>query len=30
MNDAAYKAGMTKSLKVGSEEGLIGVVTKGR
>lgn len=30
MNDAAYKAGLTSSLKVGSEEGLVGVVTKGR
>ncbi len=30
MNDAAYKAGMTKDLNVGSAEGLVGVVTKGR
>ena len=30
MNDAAYKAGMTKDLNGGSAEGLVGVVTKGR
>lgn len=30
MNDAAYKAGLTKNPKVGSTEGLVGIVTKGR
>jgi inosine/xanthosine triphosphatase len=30
MNDAAYKAGLTKNLNIGSAEGLVGVVTKGR
>lgn len=30
MNEAAYKAGLTKNRKVGSAEGLIGIVTKGR
>jgi len=30
MNEAAYKAGLTKNQKVGSAEGLIGIVTKGR
>ncbi len=30
MNDAAYKAGLTKSSKVGSAEGLVGIMTKGK
>lgn len=30
MNDAALKAGFTNNPKVGSAEGLIGIVTKGR
>lgn len=30
MNEAAYKAGLTKSKKIGSREGLVGIVTKGR
>ncbi len=30
MNDAAFKAGLTKDPKVGSAEGLVGIVTKGR
>lgn len=30
MNQAAYKAGLTDNLKVGSAEGLIGIMTKGR
>lgn len=30
MNDAALKAGLTKNPKVGSAEGLVGIVTKGR
>lgn len=30
MNDAAYKAGLTKNMNIGSAEGLVGVVTKGR
>lgn len=30
MNDAAFKAGLTKNPKVGSAEGLVGIVTKGR
>lgn len=30
MNEAAYKVGLTKNLNVGSAEGLIGVMTKGR
>lgn len=30
MNDAAYKAGLTKNPNVGSAEGLIGIMTKGR
>lgn len=30
MNDAAYKAGLTKNPKIGSTEGLIGIMTKGR
>lgn len=30
MNDAAFKAGLTNDPKVGSAEGLIGIVTKGR
>lgn len=30
MNDAAFKAGLTSNLKVGSAEGLVGIVTKGR
>ena len=30
MNQAAFKAGFTKNPKVGSAEGLIGIVTRGR
>lgn len=30
MNDAALKAGFTDSPKVGSAEGLVGIMTKGR
>ncbi len=30
MNDAAFKAGLTKNKKVGSAEGLVGIMTKGR
>lgn len=30
MNDAAFKAGFTKDPKVGSSEGLVGIMTKGR
>jgi inosine/xanthosine triphosphatase len=30
MNDAAFKAGLTKDKKIGSAEGLVGIVTKGR
>ena len=30
MNDAAHKAGLTKNPKVGSAEGLVGIMTKGR
>jgi len=30
MNEAAYKAGLTKNREVGSAEGLIGIMTKGR
>lgn len=30
MNDAAFKAGFTKDPKVGSAEGLVGIMTKGR
>ncbi len=30
MNDAALKAGLTKNPKVGSAEGLVGILTKGR
>lgn len=30
MNDAAYKAGLTANPKVGSSEGLVGIMTKGR
>ena len=30
MNEAAYKAGLTKNPKVGSAEGLVGIMTKGR
>jgi inosine/xanthosine triphosphatase len=30
MNEAAFKAGLTKNLKVGSAEGLVGIMTKGR
>ena len=30
MNDAALKAGFTKDPKVGSTEGLVGIMTKGR
>lgn len=30
MDEAAYKAGITKNRKVGSAEGLVGIMTKGR
>lgn len=30
MNQAAFKAGFTKDPKVGSSEGLVGIMTKGR
>ncbi len=30
MNDAAFKAGLTNDKKVGSADGLVGIVTKGR
>lgn len=30
VNQAAHKAGLTDSLKVGSAEGLVGIMTKGR
>lgn len=30
MNEAAYKAGLTKNREVGSAEGLVGILTKGR
>ncbi len=30
MNDAAHKAGLTSNPKVGSAEGLVGIMTKGR
>ena len=30
MNEAAYKAGLTEDLKIGSAEGLVGIMTKGR
>lgn len=30
MNEAAYKAGLTKNREVGSAEGLVGIMTKGR
>lgn len=30
MNEAAFKAGLTNDPKVGSNEGLIGIMTKGR
>jgi inosine/xanthosine triphosphatase len=30
MDEAAYKAGLTKNRKVGSAEGLVGIMTKGR
>ncbi|MFH1173103.1 MAG: inosine/xanthosine triphosphatase [bacterium] len=30
MNQAALKAGLTKNEKVGSAEGLVGIMTKGR
>ena len=30
MNDAAHKAGLTDNPKVGSAEGLVGIMTKGR
>lgn len=30
MNEAAYKAGLTKNRNVGSAEGLVGIMTKGR
>jgi len=30
MNEAAYKSGLTKNAKVGSAEGLVGLVTRNR
>lgn len=30
MNDAAHKAGLTTNVKIGSAEGLVGIMTKGR
>ncbi|MCF7794847.1 inosine/xanthosine triphosphatase [Patescibacteria group bacterium] len=30
MNEAAYKAGYTDNMKVGSAQGLVGIMTKGR
>ncbi len=30
MNEAAFKAGLTPNKKVGSAEGLVGIVTKGK
>ncbi len=30
MSEAALKAGLTKSLNIGSEEGLIGILSKGK
>lgn len=30
MNQAAFKAGLTDNLKVGSAEGLVGILSKGR
>lgn len=30
MNEAAYRAGLTKNRTVGSAEGMIGIMTKGR
>jgi len=30
MNDAAHKSGLTKNPKVGSAEGLVGIMTRGR
>lgn len=30
MNDAAFRAGLTTDPKVGSREGLVGIMTKGR
>lgn len=30
LNEATYKAGLSQSTKVGSAEGLIGIMTKGR
>ena len=30
MNEAAYRVGLTENLKIGSAEGLIGIMTKGR
>jgi len=30
MNDAAFKAGLTTDKKIGSAQGLVGIVTKGR
>ncbi|TAL20191.1 inosine/xanthosine triphosphatase [Patescibacteria group bacterium] len=30
MNEAAYKTGLSKNPKVGSAEGLVGIMTKGR
>jgi len=30
MNEAAYRAGLTDNMSVGSAEGLVGIVTRGR
>jgi non-canonical (house-cleaning) NTP pyrophosphatase len=30
MNEAAYEAGLTKDKKVGSAQGLVGIMTRGR
>jgi len=30
MNDAAHRAGLTRNQKIGSAEGLVGIMTKGR
>ncbi len=30
MNDAARRAGLTQNPKIGSAEGLVGIMTKGR
>ncbi len=30
MNDAAHRAGFTQNPRIGSAEGLVGIMTKGR